>query len=522
LRLLKKAKSKAASDQLRFYEQLFSDFKRYIELRFIGNNKVNRKFLTYDELVNTELPKDTNVYIGMFERNKKWDGSTKNCTTTNCIYLDFDGINLTEIKYRIDMADIPSPTMVVSSGNGYHLYWKLKSSIGHELKPLLDELSSSLKADDSATNIAQIMRVPGTFNLKDEPKKCRIIEYINKEVSIEQFEQALKIKVEPKDNTPRYRYIDDLKRIKLNGLHNMAFGVNKGERNFCTGRIVQTLQKLNYSKEETTKIVMKWNELNRPVKNYRELRNDIEVFWHSYENEKNYRYAGKTFSNDRLEALNKRFIDEKTVFFKDEYVNGLYYDNDLLGDDFHKINGLTFAILGIIMLAKETNKGMVSKRKIANLSRRHHRDKTLERSLKYLENKGHIARHYKKGHPVYYEAINKPFSTQRGFTLVPKLLHRLYLEHVNNRQINKLSQQNLREEHQAYEVLNELRYKLLVLLESYAYNSKRTVFVSDRTLANRMRVHSRTIKRNLNCLENEHYIRVFYKRGKKHIELIYS
>src|SRR5690625_5646626 len=130
------------------------------------------------------------------------------------------------------------------------------------------------------------------------PKKCRIIEYINKEVSIEQFEQALKIKVEPKDNTPRYRYIDDLKRIKLNGLHNMAFGVNKGERNFCTGRIVQTLQKLNYSKEETTKIVMKWNELNRPVKNYRELRNDIEVFWHSYENEKKDRYAGKTFSNE--------------------------------------------------------------------------------------------------------------------------------------------------------------------------------------------------------------------------------
>lgn len=538
--VLEKEKAGPTSDQLNFYEQLFNNFKGYIEVRLIkAGQRVSRQFLTYEELKRAEFPSDKNIYVGMYERRKKGDGTTENCVKTNAIYLDFDKVSLDVIKCRIKSSGLPYPSMVINSGNGYHVYWILDHSIGHELKPILNELSSILKADRAATTIAQILRVPGTFNVKDESniKQCKLVESANKKYSVNCFKKILNIKKEEtglKSNTninkeykeeivaSNQRYIKELKEVKFNGLHTMSFGVKKGERNFCTARIVQTLKRLRYSKQEVTKIVLEWNELNTPVKNIREVKKDIEVFWYSDESERYYRYAGKTFSNERLEELNRKFSDTETLYFKGEQINSIHYDNELLSDDFHKINGLTFAVLGMVIISKETEKGMISKRKLAELSRRHHRDRTLEESLKYLVNKGYIERYHRRGLPVLYKSIERPFAEKRGFTAVPKLLHRLYIENVHRRQMEKIVQTHIRKEHEPYAVLNEMRYKLLILLESYSYDDKRTVFVSDRTLSDKMRVHSKTIKRNLSWLVSEHYIKVFHRKGKRYIKLIYS
>lgn len=516
-------------DQQKFYDVMFGNFNNYIEVRLIDqDNKSKSIFLTYNELINYPTPIDTNVYVGVYERRNKGSGKTGNCTKTNVVYLDIDNQTHEQLMLKIKENGLPRPSMIVHSGNGYHVYWRLDKPAGHELKPIIDKLASILKADTLATDTARILRVPDTFNIKNGIKECKLVEFNDNEVTIEQLEYQLGViaKLEHKTYVNRNNVIPELAKIKYNGLHNMAFGVKKGERNFCTGRIVQTLKKLNYTKRETFSILYKWNRLNKPKKNTEELNTDINAFWHADKSEKQYRYAGKTFTNDRLEELNRKFIDKQTLFFKSDEVNSLHYDNDLLGDDFHKLNGLTFAVLAFIKLSIETKEKGMTKRKLSELSRRHLRDKTLEQSLRYLEGKGHITTKSRKGYPTYYFPEEKPFSQERGFTAVPKLLHRMFISEIESRELEKVIQKTKgtvkRQEHQPYERLNELRYKLLILLESYAYDNKRIVFVGNRTIADRMRVHSRTVKRNLQWLEDNHYITIYKEKGKRYIKLIYA
>lgn len=510
-----------------YYNALFSKSSKYIEVRIINGNEGVKKqlFFTYEELLKFEPPMEHNVYVGLFDRYNTKSGKIENCFKTKCLWADFDDMTLDEIRYRIEMSKLPTPSMIVGSGNGYHVYWILNKVVGHEIKPLLQAMVKRLGADDRATDIARVLRVPGTNNVKETPIPCEIVQSDNGlRTSVKQLESILGVKAQIEEKQ-RTGAITELLEVTFNGLHNMAYGVGKGERNFCTGRITQTLKRLNYTKQEVKNIVVRWNKLNTPVKNEKELLEDVETYWHAEDTDKQYRYAGKEFSNERLQELNKRFITENTTFFKSDEVDSFHYDNDLLGDNFYKIDGLTFAILGIVKLAKETKNKGVTRQEIANLCRRHINDKTMLNAISFLEKHGHIGKKAKKGYLTYYYPEEKPFSEDRGFTSVPRLLHRLFISEVEARELEKIVQERgiqKRQQHRSYERLNELRYKLLILMESYAYDSKRIVFVSNRMIADRMRIHSKTVKRNLEWLEENHYISTYLKNGKRYIKMIYA
>src|SRR5699024_9028308 len=128
---------------------------------------VEQLFFTYNELINYPTPQDKNIYVGIYERNKKGSGRIDNCTRSNAIYLDFDNVTLDEIMFKIDMKNLPQPSMTIGSGNGYHLYWILDKPAGHELKPIIEALANKLNADTGATDIARVLRVPDTMNVKD-------------------------------------------------------------------------------------------------------------------------------------------------------------------------------------------------------------------------------------------------------------------------------------------------------------------------------------------------------------------
>lgn len=77
-----------------------------------------------------------------------------------------------------DDAGLPMPTHIVSSGSGLHIYWVLDSVTDREtwqthagkLKALTKALG--FLADDSRTSdIASVLRIPGTLNFKYEPPK---------------------------------------------------------------------------------------------------------------------------------------------------------------------------------------------------------------------------------------------------------------------------------------------------------------------------------------------------------------
>lgn len=479
-------------DQRKYFKVLFENATEYIEIRTI-NNKVEQTFMKYDELLKYQPPMDTNIYVGMFERSRK-KGDKNSVKTTNVLYLDFDDVDLDTIMFLIDMKQVPQPTMIVSSGHGYHVYWKLDKPVGHEVEPVLKVLQVKLNADPKAVDVARVLRVPDTMNVKGVPVKAKLIECNMNEYSLQTFEELLGVEAAA-DLSTGAGVIKELAEIKFNGLNNMAAGVAKGERNFATGRIIQTLRRMNYTKQEATDIVMRWNRLNRPVKDVKELKRDINVFWYEFTDGNRYRYDGKTFSDDKLQELNERFTNDNTTYFNGDETDTHNYDNELLKpENFKNTSGLTFAVLSIIKLSE--NKG-IRREHIADLCKRDKTDKNLRKSLKILEEMKYIK--VKKDGRTNLYVFTEKANYRRGYTAVSKSLHRSFI----------------------YNELKEHEYKMMILLEWYAFDSKKELYPSNDTLAYRLNRTDRNIRMILKQLEHKQFIVIEYKKGKRFIRLIY-
>jgi len=154
----------------------------FIEVRFIKPGHVLPIFYeSVDQLLNA-MPEDVagqngfNVYFGVCLRSRR--GGTKDAIKiVRCLWADLDAKDFSggkpEALKRLQEFAFP-PTVIVDSGHGYHAYWLLKESEEitgpadvARIEAHLKALASALGADPSAAELAHILRVPGTFNLKD-------------------------------------------------------------------------------------------------------------------------------------------------------------------------------------------------------------------------------------------------------------------------------------------------------------------------------------------------------------------
>ena len=170
-----------------FFSLLFPDLKRngLIEIREIDpvDESVKKIFFNrLDKLFRYDPPNDKNIYFGLYVRgykkknNGKISGASYNCLRTHAICLDFDGLSLDKIKGKIRNAKIPNQSIIVSSGNGYHCYWILKSPF-YDLTKLVKEMVKITGADPNSTDKARVFRFPDTNNVKDpfNIKQCKIV-----------------------------------------------------------------------------------------------------------------------------------------------------------------------------------------------------------------------------------------------------------------------------------------------------------------------------------------------------------
>ena len=106
---------------------------------------------------------------------------------------------LTALVKFCKLTGLPSPTALVDSGNGMHVYWLLDMDVSREdwcasgalLKALTEK--HGLLADQSRTSdIASVLRVPGTRNMKDLPNpKPVTIKKMMGPIPFTQFKAAL-------------------------------------------------------------------------------------------------------------------------------------------------------------------------------------------------------------------------------------------------------------------------------------------------------------------------------------------
>ena len=123
-------------------------------------------------------------------------------------YLD-QQIGLDEFKKFCSAVGLPKP-ILVSSGYGIHAYWLLEETVSRtEWEPLANRLrelcvEQGLIVDSSVFEASRILRIPGTFNFKqEEPKEVTVLNPLTPRMKYQELKDLLGAP-DPKDDVPDF------------------------------------------------------------------------------------------------------------------------------------------------------------------------------------------------------------------------------------------------------------------------------------------------------------------------------
>lgn len=114
-----------------------------------------------------------NVWVGVCPRTKH--GSSVP-SVARVVWVDCDDTTAEAVLESIKSLELPAPTMVVDSGHGVHVYWKLEEAVPAEsVRPITKWLSRNIEGSDGAAyDPTRSLRVPGTRNFKAPEAECTI------------------------------------------------------------------------------------------------------------------------------------------------------------------------------------------------------------------------------------------------------------------------------------------------------------------------------------------------------------
>lgn len=162
--------------------------------------------------------------------------------------LSEDVDTVAKAEAAVTMSGLPDPTMIVWSGNGVHLYWKLDREYPpEELAPHARAVHEMLPSD-ATHDPTRVMRLPGTFNPKHGGKrKCLIVRHTEDTYELSEFpKQDPKMlvggaPVESRDKIP----------LKPRDRQTLVDNFTPGQRHYMTLAIAGYLRKeLAYTEEQ--------------------------------------------------------------------------------------------------------------------------------------------------------------------------------------------------------------------------------------------------------------------------------
>jgi hypothetical protein len=140
-----------------------------------------------------ELERRNQGGAGVFVTIAKTDGQgrrNKNVRSVRALFVDLDGAPVEPVQGWVLKPHI----VVESSPNRFHGYWRHDGSVKLEdFGRLQAKLAAKFDADQSVTDLARVMRLPGAWHRKGEPFQTRIVSIDNTApaYSLEDFERAL-------------------------------------------------------------------------------------------------------------------------------------------------------------------------------------------------------------------------------------------------------------------------------------------------------------------------------------------
>lgn len=185
-------------DDTQYEQHLFDDtLDGYIQVIQIKKDEKLKIYNTKNTNIRTiieQFDDNNNIYVTPNTTFIPKRG-TRNIRQFRALFQDIDcvkkGISKDEALYEIfEMyelkKEIPAPSMIVDSGRGLHLYWKIEHApyasirTWQELQDFFYYKLKHLGADKRATDAARILRAPGTINFKSgEKHECSLINVDN-------------------------------------------------------------------------------------------------------------------------------------------------------------------------------------------------------------------------------------------------------------------------------------------------------------------------------------------------------
>lgn len=131
---------------------------------------------------------------------------------------------------------LPKP-IIVDSGRGLHVYWALEQEVTREeWEPVAARLkevckAQGLRVDPVVFEVARILRIPGTYNFKDDPAPQVRVMHIGKPTTIENMRSVLGVKAKPALFDPPAHALSPMaKQIKENIENSFSKIMQRGEQ----------------------------------------------------------------------------------------------------------------------------------------------------------------------------------------------------------------------------------------------------------------------------------------------------
>lgn len=173
-----------------------------IEIRFLDKDGRMESFFSDNlTIINDKIEEqkqNKNVFFGIAPRKNNNSGKKEDCTSISALWVDVDcgqdghkksSRFITKQKSLEHIEQIPiKPSIILDSGHGLHLYYLLdqKISLNESNINLMEDLNKKLTyifgGDTSCYNIAQILRVPDTLNIKTDPALPTRLRLYNPEI----------------------------------------------------------------------------------------------------------------------------------------------------------------------------------------------------------------------------------------------------------------------------------------------------------------------------------------------------
>ncbi|MEI8359376.1 MAG: primase C-terminal domain-containing protein, partial [Deltaproteobacteria bacterium] len=185
-------KDKPFSNEIDKFVSIIFEPNDVIEIRLIHSDKENklrkRYFCLAKDLssransIKTSNSEEygLNVYVSINPRISLYGGGkAKDVLFARCMFVDFDNLTIDEALKRLIEVKLPRPTLIVSSGKGFHFYWKLLERVTDLIlwSEIQQQFIFALKSDPCINDAPRVMRLSGFQNMKhQEAPLCYIYE----------------------------------------------------------------------------------------------------------------------------------------------------------------------------------------------------------------------------------------------------------------------------------------------------------------------------------------------------------